>query len=409
MSTEITSSTLVFDAALVGVGVEGLVVIADTLPSGLELTAVASQTGTFAPNPLLDISWNCAGMGPDGKLGQGILSFDTTLSGELIDLYVSATPVGFSPGIAASLVEGRVLSGVGLASDFQIKSNQLTIAVGVSQANWVKWSKIGSADFTIDHSNQAGERPMDWQGQIYAIHKLGSGVVIYGQNGVSVMQPGQTTWSYKTLSHIGLINKGAVAATDFNHWFLSADKTLWEIGSDYKLRRLGYKNLLYLMSSPIVLSHDELNNQLSICDGTTGYLYSLTDKAMTEGFAGITGTQILSGSPTMVGSAAYSKANLALTTGIFDLGTRKEKTLHIIEVGIDTEASLEALIKYRLAYDESFASTPWQPITQRGQCHLPCYGIEFQIVIRSNAAITTRLDWLKVFGIVHDYNTIDVG
>ena len=80
------------------------------------------------------------------------------------------TPSGFSAvsQLAAesygTFVQAEVLDGSGLSLAAVLYTGGFILGqkYGIGTANWIKWSGIGTIDFTISKKNVAGERPLDW-------------------------------------------------------------------------------------------------------------------------------------------------------------------------------------------------------------------------------------------------------
>jgi len=241
----------------------------------------------MALDPFLNTYVNCNNLLSDGETRLGRLFVNVGLSGDFAGTVVSAGRLSVNLSLSGSESTDTVVDAGRLAVNVTLKFAQSNVVVGVAKTNWVKWSKIGSFDFTQDHSNVAGERPMDWSGNIYAIHKLGSGLVIYGANGISMMKPKDVFWDYKTVFTKGTKGKHAqINLKDQEHYFVDTEGYLWSLGEGFK--RLGYREFLSTLSSPVI-SYDEKNEMLYLCDGTRGFIYSLTDGCLTKGPVNITG------------------------------------------------------------------------------------------------------------------------
>lgn len=285
------------------------------------------------------------------------------------------------------------------------------IYVDANKRNWVKWSNIGSLDFTIGKDNIAGERPLDWKGLIYAVKKIAdtvgnnlsitSKLVAYGENGVSVLMPNNNAYGLNTIYRIGLKGKNAVCGTDTTHFFVDKMGQLWKL--EQTLEKLDYSEYLSAMSSSLVMLFDELNSLLYICDGEIGYVYNILLGSLGRCQPNITGIASQSGIYYVAASETINTPPFSLCTDIYDFGTRSLKTINSLEVGIgtDLQAPLYAAIDYKKNINELFSVTPWVNFQDRGLVIIPAFGREFRFRIKTNNYEWFTLDYLKINGIIH--------
>lgn len=403
--------------AVLGDGTEGVSVIATpitvtaTILGVLSLVQVASPIevildiystftkfpSSIVPNPALDQEFDCQ------------LDSDNPDTPEIT---VTLTGVWFNIGIGASPIEITVLPVGGyLAGQILISSATTAITVvtslcgdfftEVSRKNWVKWSDIGSLNFTIGRDNVAGERPLDWSGWVYDIRKLGNKVVAYGKNGVSILKPSDKYYGLETVSRLGLYSFGAVTGTDKVHYFIDSKGQLWEFGETLTL--LDYSEFFTTMGS-LVMSYDVENNVIYICDGTIGYVYAPLDKSLGSGPVNITGVGSKNGSFYITSPATITVPMFEICTDIYDLGTRKFKTIRSIEVGTDLTESMEASIDYRVSNKVVFSNIGWHPVTLEGVSTMYCYGLEFRFKLRVQTYEYFEPDYLKINGMIHNYS-----
>lgn len=275
------------------------------------------------------------------------------------------------------------------------------IYVDANKRNWVKWSNIGSLDFTIGKDNIAGERPLDWKGLVYAVKKLSEKMVAYGENGVSFLVPANNAYGLNTIYKIGLKGKNAVGGNDTIHFFIDKIGQLWKL--DQALERLDYSEYLSTMSSSLVMTYDELNSLLYICDGELGYVYNPRLGSLGRCQSNITGIASQGGILYVAASESIVTPSFMFCTDIYDLGTRTLKTVHSLEIGIgtDLQAPIYAAIDYKKNINELFAVTPWVNFQNRGLVIIPAFGREFRFRIKTDSYEWFTLDYLKINGIIH--------
>ena len=357
---------------------------------------VASQTPAQPRDTGLDRIFNCMGVDTPG-LGLVVVNAYGSIPFVLFDADGVVVVTGYgTPNWGSVQGEIGVVKVIGKGG----------LTLEISKKSWVQWSDIGSIDFTIWKDNVAGERPMDWRGWAWKVRKLYERVVVYGENGVSNLVPSGTNWGLDTVYRIGLKGKNAMAGNEKVHYFIDnigqlfmngQGKTKLEYGG---LTRLGYEEYLSSLRSNVVLTFDEMNDILYICDGVQGFVYR--NGSLGKGPVNITGLGYQGGIQYIVSPGTIVTRIPEICTDTYDLETRKGKSITSLEIGIDTDVELQASIKYRLGLDEGFKQTGWYDVDNRGQVFIPCFGYEFQFLFRTLAYEWVRPDYIKVNGKVHD-------
>lgn len=273
------------------------------------------------------------------------------------------------------------------------------------KSNWVAGSKIGSLNFTLDEKHDSFERPMDWKGWVYDIIKLAKSAIVYGENGITQLIPAEVFWGMKTIHRVGIKNKGAAAGDDSIHFFVDKTNKLYSLTSE-GMSLLDYSEYLSNLTSPI-LTLDSDSNLLYICDGTTGYVYSILTKSFAEGPATITGVRSQSGVLYVTASASIVMPPLEITTDIYDFESRFPKTILDVEIGTDLTERLFLAIEFRNSNRDEFVSTDWTLVNPNGKAYLPCFGVEFRIKLKSEIYEYLEIDYLRVNGVVHQFNYLN--
>ena len=270
----------------------------------------------------------------------------------------------------------------------------------------IAWSDVGNLDFTINSSNVAGEAVMSWEGVCYHIKKLGNKVVVYGQNGITVMTPHGNAFGMETVYNIGVRNKGAVTGDDYNHFFVDNLGQLWQLND--KLTKLDYSEYLNAMAGTTLLSYDIEKLLVYICNGTYGYVYSVNSKSFGQGPVNLTGIYPKSGVRYVTcPSVTIATPTLYICTDIYDFGTRKPKTLESVDVGTNLANQLYTAIEFRTNYKSAFVSTPWFYVNPDGKSFPRCYGVEFKIKLRLLTYEYFELDYIKLRGHIHGFSYLD--
>ena len=348
-----------------------------------------------------DLSWS-----PDDPSDVDPRAVYVTVTGD----WFNESVVADFPTITVTPVGTGVFGGVWGTSTpptitLSIPADSSDVVLEQLRKNWLKWSNIGSLDFTIWKDNVAGERPIDLRGWCYEVKKLGNKVVYYSENGVAFLSPSGVHWGLQIVSRIGVRSKQAICGNDQGHFYVDREGRLCRVGEGIEV--LDYSEYIDQMLSNLVLSLDELNQRVYICDGLVGYVYDIASKSFAEGPANITGIGVQDGSLLVAASSAISVPAFSMCTDIYDMGNRKQKTIHYLDIGADLTNALYAAIDYRFDKSRAFATTPWTIVNPNGRANLPCGGVEFRFRLKALVYEQFELDYIRAVGILHDYSWLD--
>jgi hypothetical protein len=397
-----------------GIALEGGVVVSTSCYSYVVVVTPTPR------DPTLDIILDCRTTF-GGVSNYGVLKIATSLSGEWISKTIQAIPITASSSIYGYCVQSLIFNGL-LELNLYLKPSSAVSTPGVepsffvpvttpSKANWIKWSDIGNLNFTITKSNVAGERPLDWSGHCYHIKKLGSKVVIYGQNGVTLLIPAsvqgaQATWGMQTVQRLGIRNIGAIAGTESIHFFIDTEDYLCSLDESSGIQRIGYQEYLCNMGT-VVLSWDDANHLLYICDNATGYVYNFASSSLGKGPANVTGIGVQNKVSYVVSPTSIVIPTFEICSDIYDFGTRKPKTIQSIDIGTNLVGSLYTLVEYRVKHNSDFKQTEWFLVNPDGRSYPKCYGVEFRFRVKAIAYEHFELDYLNVKGFINNYSYTD--
>jgi hypothetical protein len=334
----------------------------------------------------------------DQEADWGPIDIVLSIIGNNQDSSIHISPIYIPISIIGSIDGGKVIS-VG-AINIVVSIKDTYVIIDDLAFNFIRWSKIGVLDFTVDESNLAGQRPVDWKGCIYHVRKLNDKVGIYGENGVSFIKPSGVHFGMDTIYRIGLKNKGAFAGTDTQHFFVDNLGQLFQV--DNTVAKLDYSEFISTMGT-VILSLDIEKNLLYICDGVKGYIYSINSKSFGEGPNNITGIGAQSNNLYVASYGAIVTPKFEICTDIYDLGTRNPKTIREIEVGSNMIDFLYASIDYRNSYKDEFKQIGWFLVNPDGRAHPRCYGSEFRFRLKSTVYEYFELDYLKIKGHIHSW------
>lgn len=378
-----TTTISVGDASLTSSGqslVIENIINADTIQFRIEVEGCVEIT-QFDRDPANDVTFWC-----DASRVNGVVQFQLLPSATLLSSTITADAIDYTISLDGDAIVGGVFQG-GFELTLDISATWHTQSYA---SNWVEWSKIGNYSFVRDKTNEAGNRPMSWNGWAWQVKKLENYVVVYGDNGITLMDPVESpaaTWGFKELGSVGIASPWSISGNDFVHYFITSLGELWKFDKEGPVR-LGFKEFLEPLTNPVLL-YDETENRLFISDGTTGYCF---DAGLGGGYAEITGV-----SPNYyTASSTLTGVPLDIMTDTIDLGHRGIKTITFIEVGTDTTEDLYVGCDFRYRKNESWRTSDYVLLNPEGVARLNVAGVEFRIRVKQNTYDEIEIDYINV-------------
>lgn len=403
MATSYDGTLSAAASTIEGTAIWGSVMDGTFWPAYAVIKGVRTTSNPAARDPDLDITFNCLGYDRFGDPNHGVWFAAATISGSKSGTLGATNTITAEATISGTAIWGNVYSGVFTPCLATITGDLLLAG---EKSGWVMWSKIGSMDFTVDGTNEAGERPLDGIGTVYGMAKLAKSIMVYGSNSVYMMQASEVFWGAEKVMDVGIANKGAFTHhDDAIHWFIDTQGVLWSYSEGPK--KLDYSHLLGLMTTPrMFYSNDD--DLIYICDGTLGYVYNPISGCMTSGPPTLSGISYKDGVLRVLGSAAITVPAFTFVSDVLDFGSRKEKTMFSVEIATDITEALSVRIHWREKYTDAFSTTPWHTFTERGEAYLPCYGIDFKFELKAAAFEAAKaIDYIKFNGIIHGFSYLD--
>lgn len=382
-------------------------ITADPITVSLSIKNLFSAYPSRLRDTSLDQTFDCTAKNSAGVSDGGIPNISVSLTGTWLNkLFAGASneaiitiPITISSSYAEGiLIETNTVIDIAVTVVPDDKD-----VVFVFKNNWVAWSNIGEFSFDIGHDNVAGERPMDWKGYVNGLKKLQSRVVAYGKNGVSFLTPSGVNYGLKTIHRLGTKGKHAFCGNDSVHYFIDNKDCLFRLSDG--LEKLDYSEYLTNLGSGVVMSFDVDNGLIYMCDGTTGYVFSTEDNSLGAGPVNITGIGHQDDTLYITAPATISVPTFEICTDIYDLGTRKNKTIQSVEFGVDADTSNQILygaIEYRKNRQDAFVSKDWKIVHESGVLWQTAFGREFRFKFKLALYEYIELDYIRVKGVIHE-------
>lgn len=370
---------------------------ADVLSAAGSITGVFQTTSGFVHNAAEDKTFYC-----DWNDGQGFLLADGSISGTLNTGNLGDGSISATGSISGEWIDGMNVSGL-LSASGSISGEFYS---EVFKNNWVGWSKIGEASFALDLVNDAGYKPMAWQGWVYQVKPLGKNVVVYGEGGITLMTPVGSpapTFGFKDLSMFGLLTKELVAGNDKLHYYVNSKGKLCLL-TEQGITVLGYEEFLYplkSMGNRPVMHYDEAGNKLYICNGIVGYV--MTDKGFGGGPKSLTGLISSVDGVEVYGNPDTTSGAMSFKTELISLGSRDVKVVQEVRISTDTTTALYCRIHHRMFIDDELTVSAWTLGTDSGEFFIePVSCVEFQVEVKSATETDIFIDDLQISLLVPD-------
>ena len=267
--------------------------------------------------------------------------------------------------------------------------NGMIVGGGVEglDPDWVVWSQVGHASFTMDRSGMAGRRPLMEMGEVLKILQLGDSLVVYGSWAVGILRlnPELGAIAYRVIADVGIKNCWCASGDKRGHVFLGADGILRNISVEFQITELGYEEFLHPLVDPVI-SYDPFENDWYISDVNTSYVYG--SKVLFSCFQSVSSCVredgILHG--TVVDLQTHHSE---LLTDSINMGIGGRKSLEVVEV-------LSSVSGWFVQGISSPNETPWIPVNPTSQARVKITGDHLRVRVRRSSYIEATIDHLNV-------------
>ncbi len=226
--------------------------------------------------------------------------------------------------------------------------------------------------------------------------ELGNNVICYGENSIYALTPGSAEFAPSTYGRVlvqnsGVPSRGSVGVSPTRHVYLDRSGSLWSLGTNLQVEKLGYSEFLFSVSGVThTITYNPVEDQFLISSATEGF--ALNRSGLYEHRDRITSALFFQGG--FVGlSSPSSDVGAQVLTAPQDFGTRRGKTLHRVELGLASGVSTSIQALTRLGQPDGFTSSAAVILDRSGLDDLHRTGTEFKFRISSPTA-QIELDYL---------------
>jgi hypothetical protein len=296
--------------------------------------------------------------------------------------------------------------------------------------NYVLWSSIGGGDtlcwlfedyamegplaqdssyiISMLKRNEWGFMPMPWQGTIHCVKSLGKNVAVYGSGGIDVLVQTDApfpTFGLQHISGVHIADRGAVGGDENVHVFMDDSGTMWRLGADLGLARLGYEEFFSSMpGDDIIVTYNIQENEFVVSDDSEAYI--LTSAGLGEANQLIMSQEYYDGEIVGIYDASITDAEGRFRTDTFDMGLRTIKQITAIEVGFEGDTTLSVGVYTRFNKAGSFIFSGYKVANKEGIVYPLVSGVDFQLRLKGTDYSKTRITYIVVRYKVSDKRSI---
>lgn len=274
----------------------------------------------------------------------------------------------------------------------------------IDRPNMLAWAKVGSLDFSLDLSNEAGYGEASFSGQVLRLIPLGDEIIVYGENGISKMEPTSSPAPSYKITHFSdnaILSPDALAGNNGMHVYIGQDYAIYVIqprralsDQGYAPKRLGYSEFIKKCGPEVCVSYDSLCEHWWICGKNAAFI--LTNNGLGE--SSITSPCVIRMDGNLYGATKILGSDKAIVkTNDVSFGTRGIKLLTTVEADIESETNADCRVYWKLDYRKEGNIRKPIRLDPRGYCFPMLSGSQFQIELETEDFRTTRVSklWLK--------------
>ncbi len=259
--------------------------------------------------------------------------------------------------------------------------------------NEIIWGAIGAATFIVDELNTSGSAPCPLTKPAEKILPLGDALVTIGTSGYFISKFSGVALGIGIPNNVGMISRDAVANIEEGIAFVDTSKGLRILSAAFKLSDGEFTEALSVLGDDITLNYDQVRGELFITDGLTCFIrtkYGLSESSQ------CIFQYISSGSlEQVVLTDNTAKEYAQITTSSFDFGSRGDKSIDVIEVGLSSTGKAYLTVSSKATKSSNWEVSQPCEINDSGAVVIPASGVEFKFTVKFDTIAGARIDYIR--------------
>lgn len=334
---------------------------------------------------------------------------------------------GFSSDFWSSSISGTSWNDLWNSATTQLGTWGHTL--GNPEQNWVWWSRVGGGDIlhlfrpdlavagipglsSVDgihdsddplwidflKSTQSAMMPMDWRGTVLGVLPLQDKIVVYGEDGVSLLVPsntesGPTLGLVESSIPMGVAHRTAFGGTQNQHFFIDNYGDLWTIEAGGGFQKLGFGEFLSpYLDEDWIITPDPREQEVHLSCNSTSFV--LSNLGLSESKYSLSGGGFASGG-LIATYKTHSGTKFKLETNPFDMSSSDQKRLVSVEVDYNNISDLTLKLNFRYDRSSSWITSNTLYPSPEGQFLFPIMGNEFYLTLEGTFTTSTQLKGLR--------------
>ncbi len=315
-----------------------------------------------------------------------------------------------------------------LKQDMGLQDNELPFGTKRPGGNFVFWSGIGGGDFPLWFSypvaygqlglgpskeafltklraNQLGWAPLPYNGTIQVMKPLGNHIIAYGTEGITAIKPDGAVVGFKEVSMMGVAGRGSVGGDSEGHIFIDQGGTLWSLGVNLSLDRLGYQEYLgtFPVTSTVITSRESPREfTLSSPDDS----FQLTDQGLGKATKSITSSFYLAGEQIAMSSSNTTSPLMSIQSGSFRNTRQAIKMIHDVQVDYVGITDLTVSVLTKFTPNGAYQTIGPRIVNDAGVATFTTAGLEFKILLSGTPTASAVINAIEVRWNLTDYRSL---
>jgi len=192
----------------------------------------------------------------------------------------------------------------------------------------------------------------------------------------------------------GVPSRGAVTGDVNQHYFVDKEGSLWRLGADVKMERLGYKEYISTLTGTVIMAYDDHEGDAYICDATYGYMYG--GDGLSE-LPYLVTSCVWDRGATQAIYKALSDDDISVQSNWTDMGLRTVKTVKGVQIGGDHPDQYSVSLYARMHAGDTPITVGPVSVGADGMADVRATGVEFSVLVTSTAYSSRDLESLMLW------------